>query len=180
MDSLPPIFQANIPGTCTTGNSGELLNIPNPGKFGIVYAEPSQTGNGECLAADPPSFVKSPQGSGGNTASVAATLTSVPQSSPSSFVTVTTSSHVVTSDQPKYSNSTLSPTGTAASEAASMTGQPLWAAGLTRCPAADGTIYCYENNTFGLCNKGWADPRPLNVNQVCSNGEITYKYSSNA
>lgn len=177
MDSLPPVFQANIPGTCTTGNSGELLNIPNPGNFGIVYAEPSQEGYGSCPAADPPSFVESPQGSGRNTASVAATLTSVPQSSLSSFVTVTTSSHAVTSDQPMYSNSTSSPTGTV-SAAPTETGQPPWAAGLTRCPSANGSIYCYENNTFGLCNEGWADPMPLNSNQVCKNGEITYKYNS--
>ena len=198
MDSLPPAFLANIPGSCTTGDSGQLLNIPNPGKFGIVNAEPSPNGQGSCPAADPPSFVESPQGSGGNTASLVATPTSLPQSSggntatsvgtptsvaqssqASSFVTVTTSARPVTSEQPKYDagNSTRSSMGTATSEAAPTdTAQPPWAAGMTKCPAADGTIHCYENNTFGLCNKGWADPMPLNSDQICSNGEITYKF----
>lgn len=177
MDSLPPVFQANIPGQCTTGASGTLLNIPNPGKFGIVNARPDPEANGQCPAADPPSFVDSPQGSGANTAP-----TSVPQSSPSSFLTVTTtSSRAVTSEQLTYGSSTLSTTATATSEATSTeTGQPRWAAGMTRCPAADGTIHCYENNTFGLCNKGWADPMPLNENQVCSNGEITHSYNPTA
>lgn len=184
MDSLPPVFQANIPGQCTTGPSGTLLNIPNPGKFGIMNVEPSPEGNGECPSAGPPSFTESPlaQGSGKtNTASSAATPTSALQSSPSSFVTVTTPSSAMSSEQPKNSNSSLPATRTATSEAASTeTGQPAWAAGMTRCPSADGTIYCYEDNTFGLCNQGWADPLPLNENQVCANGEITYKYNSSA
>ncbi|KAG8160498.1 hypothetical protein KVR01_010034 [Diaporthe batatas] len=60
------------------------------------------------------------------------------------------------------------------------TGQPAWAAGMTRCPEANGKIFCYEGNTFGLCNHGWADPLPLNEDQVCANGEITYKYNSSA
>ncbi|KAH8770053.1 hypothetical protein F5883DRAFT_667625 [Diaporthe sp. PMI_573] len=159
MDSLPPVFQANIPGKCTTGAS---------------------EGNGQCPSAGPPSFVKSPQDSGVNTASLETTPTSIPQSSPSSFATVTTTtSRAVTSDRPKYGDSTMSPTVTATSEAASTeTGQPAWAAGMTRCPLANGEIYCYEDNTFGLCNKGWANPMPLNENQVCANGEITYKYTN--
>ncbi|POS71476.1 hypothetical protein DHEL01_v210128 [Diaporthe helianthi] len=191
MESLPPVFVANIPGQCTTGSSGHVFNIPNPGKFGIVNAEPSALGNGQgqCPAADLPSFVvasESPQGSGqDNTASSAASPTSTTSQSnhPSSFVTVTTSSRATTSDKPKYDNSTSSPpaTGTATSEAPSTeSGQPEWAAGMTRCPRPDGTIFCYEDNAFGLCNQGWAETMPLNENQVCINGEITYKYNFGA
>lgn len=180
MDSLPPVFQANIPGQCTTGESGQLLNIPNPGKFGKVNAEPSPSGNGQCPAADPPSFVESPQGNG-NTASLGATATSVPQSSSSSFMTVTTSARTVTSGQPKYGNSTMPSTGTVTSGAApAETSQPSWAHGMKPCPSADGEIYCYEDNTFGLCTEGWADPMPLNKDQVCKNGQITYDFGSSS
>jgi hypothetical protein len=180
MDSLPPVFQANIPGRCTTGESGTVLNIPNPGKFGIVNVEPDALakGNGNCPAAGPPSFVRSPQGTGTATASLVAT-------SASSFLTVAPSKSSPppgTSEEPTHGSSTLPMTPIATSEVTTPTGtgQPLWAAGMTRCPAADGTIYCYEDNTFGLCNMGWADPMPLNENQVCSHGEITYRYNSTA
>ncbi|KKY29572.1 hypothetical protein UCDDA912_g10510 [Diaporthe ampelina] len=59
--------------------------------------------------------------------------------------------------------------------------RPSWAAyGLEECPAADGSIYYYENNTFGLCTEGWADPLPLGKDQICANGEITYKFNSSS
>lgn len=181
MDSLPPVFLANYPGKCTTGESGQLFNIPNPGKFGIVNAEPSPSGNGQCPAADVPSFVESPQGGSGNTASLVATPTNVPQPASSSFMTVTTSARSVTSEQPKYNNSSMPSTGTATSGAApAETSQPSWAHGMKACPAADGSIFCYEDHTFGLCTQGWADPLPLNKDQTCSNGEITYKFSSSS
>lgn len=180
MDSLPPVFQANIPGKCTTGASGELLNIPNPGKFGKVYAEPSPMGNGQCPTAGPPTFVESPQGSSNTTSSVV-TSTHIPKSSSSSFMTMITSTHTAASEQPKYGagNSTMPAKGSATSEAApAQTSQPSWAFGMRECLSADGEIYCYEDNTFGLCTEGWADPIPLTDHQICSNGEITYKFSS--
>lgn len=180
MDSLPPVFQANTPGTCTTGESGQVLNIPNPGKFGKVNAEPSPGGNGQCPAADPPAFDESPPDSG-NTASAVVTPTSAPQASSSSFVTVTTSSRPAASEQPKYGNGTLPSAGNATSGAApAHTSRPSWAYGLEECPAADGAIYCYDNDTFGLCTEGWADPLPLGKDQICVNGEITYKFNSSS
>ncbi|KAI7785267.1 hypothetical protein LA080_007551 [Diaporthe eres] len=180
MDSLPPVFQANIPGQCTTGESGQLLNIPNPGKFGKVNAEPSPSGNGLCPAGDPPTFVEGPPGSG-TTGSLVVTPTSVLQSSSSSFMTVTTSARTVTSGQPKYGNSTMPSTGTVTSEAASAeTSQPSWAHGMKACPSADGEIFCYDDNTFGLCTEGWADPMPLNKDQACKNGQILYNFSSSS
>lgn len=180
MSSLPPVFVANTPDTCTTGESGQLLNIPNPGKFGKVNAEPSPSGQGSCPAADPPSFIESPQG-GGNTASLAVTPTGVPQPSSSSFVTVTTSARPTTSEQPKYGNGTMPSMGTATTEATpAETTQPSWAHGMKPCPAADGSIFCFEDNFFGVCTERWADPLPLNKDQICLNGEIRYKFSPSA
>ncbi|KAF7558081.1 hypothetical protein G7046_g5882 [Stylonectria norvegica] len=41
VDTLPPIFIANIPGECSTGPSGTILSFPDPGKYGKVYDQPS-------------------------------------------------------------------------------------------------------------------------------------------
>lgn len=179
MDSLPPVFKANIPGSCTTGESGQLLNIPNPGKFGKVNAEASPSGSGSCPAAGPPSFVESPQDGGGGSA---AAPTGTPKASSSSFVTVTTSARAATSEKPKpATSSVLLSTSTATSEAApAETSRPSWAAGMKPCKAADGNIVCFEDHTFGLCTEGWAEPMPLTKDQVCQNGEITYRFSSSA
>lgn len=175
--SLPPVFVANIPGSCTTGESGQLFNIPNPGKFGKVYAEPSPSGNGQCPAADPPSFVVEDAPDSGNTTSLVVIPTSL-LASRSSLVTVTTSARTVTSQQATSSRSTTISTSTATGDVPTGTAQPPWAYGQVRCDAADGSIQCFEENTFGLCNKGWAEPMPLNENQACVDGEITYKPSS--
>ncbi|KAI3392405.1 hypothetical protein diail_5732 [Diaporthe ilicicola] len=172
MDSLPPVFTANIPGSCTTGESGQLFNIPNPGKYGRVYAEPGPSGAGQCPVAEIPTFVvEDPQNS--------VPPTSVSKS-PSSFVTVTTSTRTVTSKRPSSSGSTTTSTTRTATSGANPTdtSQPPWAYGQVRCDAADGTIQCFEENTFGLCNKGWAEPMPLNADQICLDGQITYKLSS--
>lgn len=173
MDSLPPVFQANIPGTCETGESGQLLNIPNPGKFGKVYAEPSPKGNGQCPAADPPSFVDGGSQNNASTAGSTVTPTSLPTSQ-SSFKTVTTSASA--SQKSNYSNSIKPSARTTASEIApTSTIQPSWAYGQVACPEADGRIHCYDEKTFGLCNQGWSLPMPLTGNQICSKGEILYK-----
>lgn len=171
MESLPPVFQANMPGKCTTGESGLLVNIPDPGQYGVVYDEPSAGANGDCPTAASPSFQTGPRTSG----------TAI-ESHRTSFVTVTMttasasrlpgSTNAGTTGHGSHAASTASPSTT---RGTSSTGAP--AAGEVRCTAGDGQVECFGKSRFGICNEGWAVPQSLNANHVCSDGAITYQAS---
>ncbi|KAL2255590.1 hypothetical protein VTK26DRAFT_3061 [Humicola hyalothermophila] len=47
---LPAPIVANIPGECATGN--DVLNIPNPGRFGRVLEQPTAGSEGSCPKAE--------------------------------------------------------------------------------------------------------------------------------
>ncbi|KAF4976799.1 hypothetical protein FZEAL_6580 [Fusarium zealandicum] len=61
VDALPPIFRANIPGECTTGTSGSVINFPEPGDFGKVYEPATPGSSGSCPEGVEPDF-KEPSG----------------------------------------------------------------------------------------------------------------------
>ncbi|KAF4960620.1 hypothetical protein FSARC_10434 [Fusarium sarcochroum] len=56
VDSLPAIFRANIPGECTTGASGSVINFPEPGDFGKVYEQGTPGSEGTCPKGVEPDF----------------------------------------------------------------------------------------------------------------------------
>lgn len=177
-DSLPAVFQANIPGKCTTGKSGLLVNIPNPGKYGIVYDEPSAGANGNCPTAASPSFQIGPDTSGTALASTTTTSGSTLTKSrhSSSFVTVMTKTTTSAAKTSTASHTAATTPSSSATRAASSTGAP--AAGWIRCTADSGQVECFSKSTFGICNNGWAVPQEMNDNQVCLDGSITYQASS--
>lgn len=54
VDTLPPVFVANIPGQCTTGQG--VLGFPEPGDYGKVLEPSSSDGSSQCPAAVEPNF----------------------------------------------------------------------------------------------------------------------------
>lgn len=56
VDTLPPIFRANIPGECTTGASGSVINFPEPGDFGKVIEQGTPGSEGTCAKGVEPNF----------------------------------------------------------------------------------------------------------------------------
>jgi hypothetical protein len=56
VDSLPPIFRANIPGECITGASGSVINFPEPGDFGRVMEQGTPGSEGTCEKGVEPNF----------------------------------------------------------------------------------------------------------------------------
>ncbi|CEI66317.1 hypothetical protein FVEN_g4297 [Fusarium venenatum] len=56
VDSLPPVFRANIPGECTTGASGRVINFPEAGDFGWVIEQGTPGSEGTCEKGVEPNF----------------------------------------------------------------------------------------------------------------------------
>ncbi|VTT62633.1 unnamed protein product [Fusarium fujikuroi] len=56
VDTLPAIFRANIPGECTTGASGSVINFPEPGDFGKIYEQGTPGSEGTCAKGVEPNF----------------------------------------------------------------------------------------------------------------------------
>lgn len=175
MSSLPPPFRANIPGQCTTGESGLLVNIPNPGKYGVVNDEPSAGANGGCATAPSPTF----QSGTVTTAKPAATSTTRPMTL-STVITPVPQSTVAsaTASTSARKSSATSFTTSRTTSTANPAGSAVPAVGEVACTAGDGQVECFSISSFGICNEGFAVPQFLNADQTCSNGEITYKAGS--
>jgi hypothetical protein len=56
VDSLPAVFRANIPGECTTGASGSVINFPEPGDFGKIIEQGTPGSEGTCAKGVEPNF----------------------------------------------------------------------------------------------------------------------------
>ncbi|KAH7121896.1 hypothetical protein B0J13DRAFT_532024 [Dactylonectria estremocensis] len=54
IDSLPPIFRANIPGECTSGDG--IIGFPDPGDFGVINDGITPGSNGACELGVEPVF----------------------------------------------------------------------------------------------------------------------------
>lgn len=191
IDTLPPVFQANIPGQCTTGASGSVVNIPNPGRYGIVYDEPSPGANNECPTAPSPSFQSGSSdigtGAASSTISSSSSSSSISTSdAPITFATVMTGSKLSATmttaaggtHPTLLTTSSVPLVPSAVSSAPSSSTAASGAGGEVPCTAGSGMVECFSDSTFGICNEGWAVPQSLNPNQVCSDGEITYKATS--
>ena len=192
VDKLPAVFQANIPGECTTGPSGNVIGFPDPGEFGKVYENPSTNAQGSCPAANVPDFDRQV---GGNTDTsttsqsplpVASSSFSVvpPQAPVSSAIYAPGSSAPVFVTQPKAPTETVQipevpttvlskpdPVPTAPVQNPVATGRPDWAVGMTPC-SPPGALVCLDPGFFGICNHGWAVSQPLAAGQKCVDGKI--------
>lgn len=185
VDSLPPIFRANIPGECTTGPSGNVIGFPDPGEFGKVYQQPDANSEGTCPAANIPDFDRP---AGGD-----APISSEPSqpSSPSSEAPVSSEPPVLpTSPVPPYLNSTVEtstvvqtaqpsgcvptatvPRNSTPTETLESSERAPWPGHWVPC-IGDGNVVCLEPGFFGVCNQNWAVPQPLAAGTKCENGKV--------
>ncbi|KAF4986184.1 hypothetical protein FDECE_16087, partial [Fusarium decemcellulare] len=167
VDSLPGIFVANIPGKCTTGASGSVINFPVPGDFGKVYEQGTPGSEGSCPEGVEPNFKDSgdaapskpapsspsepvssspaqpskPSSEKPSSAPVASSVpSSVPASAPapSTGATTTTNTPAQKTDSPSES----------ASDAPASSGRPDWAVGMEPCPTS-GQLICLSPTVFG-------------------------------
>ncbi|KAK4107016.1 lytic polysaccharide monooxygenase [Canariomyces notabilis] len=86
-NELPTMFTANIAGACTTNNG--VLNIPNPGKYGVVLEQPAADSEGTCAKASGIPTFESGGGSGGGNGTVSTSVVSAPQQSQTATATAT-------------------------------------------------------------------------------------------
>ncbi|RSL89910.1 hypothetical protein CEP51_000986 [Fusarium floridanum] len=74
VDTLPPVFVANIPGQCTTGQG--VVGFPEPGDFGKVLEPAGHDESSKCPVAAEPKF-KEPAGGAGAPAQPSKPVSSV-------------------------------------------------------------------------------------------------------
>jgi hypothetical protein len=87
-NELPTMFTANIAGACTTNNG--VLNIPNPGKYGMVLEQPAADSEGTCAKASGiPTFENGGGSGGGGNGTVSTSVVSAPQQSQTASATAT-------------------------------------------------------------------------------------------
>ncbi|KAI9163660.1 spore coat SP96 precursor [Paramyrothecium foliicola] len=180
VQSLPPIFRANIPGECTTGTSGSVIGFPDAGEFGKVYQPIDPGSNGSCEPAGDASFddsvAKPALPSGAPTGSPSATSPSTPSEKPSSTSALLSSPTIPIPPSPTtYQNSSTiqlpAPTPTTDSQSAPSS-RPAWAEGMEPCDVS-GSLVCLKPGFFGICNNGWVLPQALAVGTSCTDGRIT-------
>ncbi|KAK3291202.1 uncharacterized protein B0H64DRAFT_436069 [Chaetomium fimeti] len=163
-EDLPPLFLANVPGECTTGNG--VFNIPNPGRYGRILEQPAPGNEGSCPKADLPTFEGgSGSGSGGGGNGSGGGSSVVPPPAPSSSAPPVacpppSSSGFITQTVP----ASASPTSVVAAPAPSATngggGAGTVPPGGQPCPE-NGAIICFSPTSFGLCANGVAIPQPV-------------------
>jgi len=127
LESLPSIFVANYPGTCTVGSREEAINLPNPGRFGAILGPFVENNLGDCSHATVPrpsfpttmavaSSASSAPSSGSNS-SISVSVTAAAASSPSAPPTGTAGGVFITS--PPSASLGLTTTATLASDTVS-------------------------------------------------------------
>lgn len=175
LDSLPPIFVANVAGLaqCTT-NDG-ILNVPNPGRAGVLLAEPAADSEGTCPKSDGPNFDKSISGTlgsqgssgSGSPSGSSSSLDSVPPTTfsyrpmPSSSSTLELPQTVI---PVTLHTVTTSPSSSAAPVA---TG----ASGPVPC-SEEGALICLDPGYFGICDHGAAVRMELAAGTTCQDGKV--------
>lgn len=184
LDALPPLFVANLPGECTTGNG--VLNVPNPGRFGRVLEQPAADSEGNCPRADGVPVFDGGDGGGENNrnSSVVAPGPSSPASSPTSSSIAPppgrspSPSPSASTSQPALECPAATPTTTPAGApsgavpAPDPSATPGSGTASGRACSPDGAVVCFSPTTFGLCAHGVAVPQPVAAGTTCNGGKI--------
>ncbi|KAM5353534.1 hypothetical protein ACJ41O_000184 [Fusarium nematophilum] len=178
IDGLPAIFRANIPGECTTGPSGNVINFPEPGDFGVVLEPAGPGSSGSCPEGVEPDFKdgdapakpekpspSAPSSEQPSEAPVASSVPPVLPPAPSSAAN-TTATRVQQTETP-------TPTPTAPGVPANSS-VPDWVVGMKPCPES-GMLICLSPTTFGICNHGWAVPQDVAAGTKCVDGRIVHE-----
>ncbi|RGP77954.1 hypothetical protein FLONG3_3911 [Fusarium longipes] len=202
VDTLPPIFRANIPGECITGASGSVINFPEPGEYGRVIEQATPGSEGNCEKGVEPNFKddnavpekhvssapvvsaghssaqpSSPSGSVQPSEPGVPSVTVQPSSPPAPAFSIVPSSFITTTvNTPVISTSIITPVNSTKPEPPAFTGRPFWAGdNYQACPAAvqSGMLHCFSETTWGICNQGWAYVSAVAPGTKCINGLIS-------
>jgi len=196
VDSLPSLFVANVDGfaQCTTGQG--ILNIPDPGKAGVVLAAPSASSEGTCKKADAPNFDKalsgalggdgssSDSGSGSGSSSgpsqspPGGIFATVPHTTLQTFTTSTMLSNLVVPVTTSTMLSNLVVPVTTSTILSNVVvpvptggGSSTGAGGTTSC-SEEGALVCLDAGYFGICDHGKAVRMELAAGTTCQDGKI--------
>jgi hypothetical protein len=198
VEELPVMFLANVKGfaNCTTSTTGDqgVLNIPNPGRYGVQMMEPDPKAAGSCPVAPPAKF----EGDGEDEGEVEASSSSSSASSSASTLPPTMcgqstieSSPSIESGSSNESGSSiesgfrrtrtttvtvtegfLTATKTVDTPSATTTEPQIPAAARPYPCIGDGSLVCIEDYWFGVCVGGVAYPTPLANMLICKDREI--------
>ncbi|KAH6640236.1 hypothetical protein F5144DRAFT_482972 [Chaetomium tenue] len=178
-DELPPIFLANVPGECTTGQG--VFNIPNPGRFGRVLEQPLPGNEGSCpKVADVPTFEG---GSGGGSGNGSGSGSGSGESSSIIASPVPSASAPPVASPPPTSSGFITQTVPAGASSTSVVAPPVPSAtnggGSGSVPpggqpcSPNGAIICFSPTSFGLCANGLAIPQQVAAGTTCNEGVIS-------
>ena len=185
-NNLPTQFVANIPGECTTAGDFKMLNIPNPGKYGIVLEQPDLNAHGTCdeasrvpqfetpAAAPPPATTSTSQGPSASSGAIPDQSSTPPGASPSLGRSLTSASSSIAAGPPPKSSAPASPPPSTLTTVTTATSGDRAAPG----PSAQS---CSVNNAFlcvgmagyyAICDNGRAVPQSMAPGTACKEGEI--------
>ncbi|KAK4107840.1 lytic polysaccharide monooxygenase, partial [Canariomyces notabilis] len=172
-NELPTMFTANIAGACTTNNG--VLNIPNPGKYGMVLEQPAADSEGTCAKASGiPTFENGGGSGGGGNGTTTAVGSAQPTSASSGFVTKTTAAGGGGGAQPTSVASSTIPRPTNGTGTGTGSGSGSGSSGGAQACSANGAIVCFSETSFGLCSNGLATPQQVAAGTVCIDGTIAH------
>lgn len=189
VDTLPAIFRANIPGECTTGASGSVINFPEPGDFGKVIEQGTPGSEGTCAKGVEPNFKDAspsepkPEEPVSSAPAQPGSPTEQPPSPPVESAPVAPSVQpsvpAVSSIQPPAPTTTpVQPTSVPApvNPEPPASGAPSWVdENYKACPGdvQSGMLYCFSETTWGICNQGWAFVSAVAPGTKCIDGLIS-------
>jgi hypothetical protein len=199
VDSLPAVFRANIPGECTTGASGSVINFPEPGDFGKVIEQGTPGSEGTCAKGVEPNFKddaspsepkpeepvsSAPAQPGSPSPPESAPV--APPSQPSvpvepsapvvSSIVQPPATSIITTSTPVQETSVPAPIDSTKPESPAASGIPTWVdENYKACPAdvQSGMLYCFSKTTWGICNQGWAFVSAVAPGTKCIDGLIS-------
>ncbi|RBR15427.1 hypothetical protein FVER53590_09332 [Fusarium verticillioides] len=196
VDTLPAIFRANIPGECTTGASGSVINFPEPGDFGKIYEQGTPGSEGTCAKGVEPNFkddAAAPEPEKPTESAPAQPSGTAPApeqpSAPVEGAPATPSAPVQPSvpapapEQPSAPSSMVTMPSTPAQptdapapidSAKPEAGAPAWSGEFQACPSdvKSGMMHCFSEATWGICNGGWAFVSKVAEGTKCIDGAI--------
>ncbi|KAL5622539.1 hypothetical protein FOBRF1_001789 [Fusarium oxysporum] len=163
VDTLPAIFRANIPGECTTGASGSVINFPEPGNFGKIYEQGTPGSEGTCAKGVEPNFKDDASAPEPEKPAESGSPAPAPEqpSAPAKPSVV---------QPPPQPTDAPAPVDSAKPEADA----PAWSGEFQACPSdvKSGMMHCFSETTWGICNGGWAFVSKVAEGTKCIDGAI--------
>ena len=175
INGLPSIFMANIDGKpCqTAGSSGAVLNIPDPGKYGLILEAPDPSATGTCSSGgsvpDPHFESGGDSGGGGGNDGGSQSSLSIPAAPPSTFVTSirTSPTNALPASSPAGAGPGTSTAAGPENTSDSSAPPPANTGGPVDCGSVSSGFFCIDETHFGLCDRGSAIPQSVAEGTKC-------------